>query len=65
MVVDKIYERFSFKRSKWLGKHTNFITQKRNKARNDFDRGFYTLYKNVFNEKTKKNCVKSYKIKII
>ena len=38
MVVEKIHERISFKQSKWLEKYINFNTQKRNKAKNEFEK---------------------------
>ena len=40
MVVDKFREIISFKQSKWLEKYMSFITQKRNKAENDFESDF-------------------------
>ena len=40
MVVDKIHEIISFQQSKWLEKYINFITQKGNKAKNDFEKDF-------------------------
>ena len=48
MIVDKIQENISFKQGKWLEKYIIFITQKRNKAENDFEKGFYELLNNVF-----------------
>ena len=38
MVVEKIHEIISFKQSKWLESYISFITQKRNKAKNDFEK---------------------------
>ena len=55
MVVDKIYEIISLKQSKWLEKYINFITQKRNRAKNDFEKDFYKLLKNAFYAKTMEN----------
>ena len=40
MVVEKIHEIISFKRSKWLKKKF-FNTQKRNKTKNEFEKDFY------------------------
>ena len=40
MVGDKIREQFSFDQRKWLGKNLGLNTQKRNKAKNDFEKGF-------------------------
>ena len=55
MVVDKIHEIISFKQNNWLEKYINFNTQKRNKAKNDFEKDFYKLLNNVFYGKTTEN----------
>ena len=48
MIVDKIHEMVSFKQSEWLEKYKNFSTQKRNKAKNGFEKDFYKLLINAF-----------------
>ena len=45
MVVDKVHELISFKKSKWLRKHIVFNTQKRNMAEADCEKDFY-FFKN-------------------
>ena len=55
MVVEKIHEILSFKKSKWLEKYINFNTQKRNKAQNDFEKDCYKLLNNAFYGKTMEN----------
>ena len=40
MVVAKILEIISFKQSRWLEKYISFNTQKRSKAKNDFEKHF-------------------------
>ena len=55
MVVEKIHEMFSFKQSKWLEKHKNFITQKRIKAKNEFEKDFFILLNIAFYGKTMEN----------
>ena len=55
MVVDKIHEIVSFKQSNWLEKYINFNTQKRNKAKNDFEKDFHKLLNNAFYGKRMKN----------
>ena len=41
MIVEKVHNVISFKQSKWLEKYISFSTQKRNKAKNDFEKDFY------------------------
>ena len=43
MIVEKIHEIISFKQSRWLEKHISFNTQKRNWAKNDFEKDFIKL----------------------
>ena len=40
IIVDKIHNIISFRQSMWLEKYINFITQKRNKAKNDLEKDF-------------------------
>ena len=40
MIVDKVHDIISFKQNRWLEKYINFNTQKRNKAKNDLEKGF-------------------------
>ena len=47
MIVEKILEIISFKQSKWLQNFINFNTQKRNRAKNDFERDFFQLLVNA------------------
>ena len=48
MIVDKIQELISFKRSRWLEKNLNFTTQKRNKANIEFEKDFYKITQYCF-----------------
>ena len=43
MIVEKIHEIISFKQSRWLEKYIGFNTQKRNRAKNDFEKDFFKL----------------------
>ena len=73
MIVDKIHGIFSFTQSKWLDKYINIITQKRNKAKNEFENDFYKLLTNVLYGRTRENVrnrlgiesFKNYEYKII
>ena len=47
IVVEKIREIISFKQSKWLETYISFNTQKRNKAKNDFEKDFFKLLVNA------------------
>ena len=61
MVVDKIHEIISFKQSKWLEEYRNFDTQKRKRAKSDFEKDFYNLLSNAFYGKCMenvRNCLK-------
>ena len=65
MIVDKVHNIISFRQSRWLEKDINFNTQKRNKAKNDFEKDFYKLLKNAFYGKTMENVRNRLKIKFI
>ena len=65
MVVGKVHEIISFRQSRWLEKYINFNTQKRNKAKNDFEKDFYKLLNNAFYGKTMENARNRLKIKFI
>ena len=55
MVVEKIHEIISFTQNKWLEKFIYFITQRRNKAKNEFEKDFYRLLNNAFFGKAMEN----------
>ena len=65
MVVEKVHEVISFKQSKWLEKYINFNRQKRNKAKNDFEKDFYKFLNNAFYGKTMENVRNRLKIEFI
>ena len=46
-IVEKIHEIISFKQSKWLESYISFNTQKRNKAKIDFEKDFFKLLVNA------------------
>ena len=48
MVVEKVHEIISFKQSKWLESYISFCNQKRNKAKNDFEKDFFKLLVTLF-----------------
>ena len=47
MVVEKIHEIISFRQSRWLEGYISFNTQKRNRAKNDFEKDFFKLFVNA------------------
>ena len=51
MTVDKDHSVISYKQSKWLEKKISFNTEKRNKAKNDFEKEFYKYLITHFLEK--------------
>ena len=55
MIIDKVHNIISFRQSRWLEKYISFKTQKRNKAKNDFEKDFYKLLNNAFYGKTMEN----------
>ena len=55
VIIDKILEIIWFKQNEWLEKYINFITRKRNKAKNELEKDFYILLNNAFYEKTLEN----------
>ena len=65
MIIDRVHDIISFKQNKWLEKYINFDTQKRNKAKNDFEKDFYKLLNNAFYGKTMENVRNRLKIKFI
>ena len=65
MIIDKVHNIISFKQSKLLEKYISFNTQKRNKAKNDFEKDFYKLLNNAFYGKTMENVRNRLKIKFI
>ena len=47
MVVEKTHEIIPFKQIKWLEKYFSFNTQKRNRAKKDFEKDFFKLLVNA------------------
>ena len=65
MIVEKIHNVISSEQSGWLEKFISFKTQKRNKAKNDFEKEFYKLLNNAFYGKTMENVQNRLKIDFI
>ena len=55
MIVDKVHNIISFKQCNWLEKYMNINTQKRSRAKNDFEKDFYKLLNVAFYGKTMEN----------
>ena len=65
MIVEKVHSAIPFKQSKWLEKYKSFKTQKRNKAKKDFEKDFYKLLNNAFYGKTMGNVRNRLKVEFI
>ena len=65
MKIKKVHSVISFKQSKWLEKYIDFNTQKRNQAKNDFEKDFYKILNNGCYGKTMENVRNRCKIEII
>ena len=65
MEVVKVHIVISFKQSKWVGKYKSFITQKRIKAKNEFEKDFYNFLNNAFYGKTLENVRNRIKVEFI
>ena len=63
MIVERVHSIISFKQSRWLEKYISFNTQKRNKAKNDFEKDLHKLLNNAFYGKTMENVRNRLKIK--
>ena len=62
MVTDKVQEIISFKQSKWLEKNFSPNTQKRNRAKNDFEKDVFKLLVNSAFGKMRENDRNRFKI---
>ena len=65
MIVEKIHEIISFKQSRWLESYISFNTQKRNKAKNDFEKDFFKLLVNAAFGKFLENIRNRLELKLI
>ena len=65
MEVVKVQTVISFKQSKWLENYISFNTQKRNKAKNNFENDFYRLLNNAFYGKTTEIVRNRIKVEVI
>ena len=65
MVVEKFHEIESFIPNKWLEKYIKFKTQKRNRAKDEFEEVFFRLLNNAFYGKTMENVRNRLKIEFI
>ena len=65
MIVEKVLSVVSFKQSRWLERYISFNTQKRNKAKNDFQKDFYKLLNIAIFGKTMENVRNGRKVEII
>ena len=55
MEIENVHTVISFKQSKWFEKYISFNTQKRNKAKNDFEEDFYKVFNIAFYSEAMQN----------
>ena len=65
MIVENIHDLISFRQSKRLEKYISFITQKRNRAENDFEKDFFKLPVNAAFGKMMENLQNRLKIEFV
>ena len=65
MKVTKIHTIYRFKQSLWLEKYINHNTQKRTKAKTNFEKDLYNLMNNAFFGKTMENVRERVNVEII
>ena len=65
MVVEKVLEIISFKQSKWLENYISCNTQKRNRAKNDFEKDFFNLLVNAVSGKFLENVRNRLELELI
>ena len=65
MEVVKVHTVISFKQRKWLENYISFITQKRNKAKNELQKDFYILLNEAFYGKAVENVPNCKKVDFI
>ena len=65
MIVQKVHEIISFKQSKWLESYITFNTQKRNKAKNEFEKDFFKLLVNAAFGKSLENVRNRLELELI
>ena len=63
--VEEVHTVISFKQSKWLEKHIRFNTQKRNMAKNEFEKDSYKLLNKAFYGKTMEKDRNRIKVELI
>ena len=65
MVVDKVHTVISFKQSKWLEKHLSFNSQRRNIAKNEFEKDFFKTLNIAFYGKAMEKIRNRKKVELI
>ncbi|GES97928.1 hypothetical protein GLOIN_2v1475812 [Rhizophagus clarus] len=65
MVVDEVSEIFSFDQTNWLTPYIAFNTEKRQGAKNTFEKDFFKLMNNSVYSKTMENVRKYWDVKLI